>query len=1449
MPSNTQKLIQTISNNRAFTAKWPFDEKKPLDSLPWYPVWLNEQMGLMNTVAGTSDKSVILDFLCILDLNQDLMSFLGDFKITEEVIKGYYFNDFSTEDRQNLFRLYRIWIDDQFSLITNSLEEDRIQKALGAANRDHLRDNLAELGRVIAEGQTRKGEEKKEYESLEEVKRKIIVAEDLGWNPKDTSPEKLLKELNRRIEAKQKEIKTREQQLGKGTAPKSFKGTLENYRNMLGAETEVLKAQVNRLLSFNQDLVQHITLLQKAREGTVQARKKGESLLKVTKTEVGDHVKEFSKGKKGLDPYLSSTRESAQSEMEQLYEELNPLLQAISDLNNEIVVHETALRRTNEPILGGIEQQISHDELEALVKEKQKRLDAMYDRKDQIFLRIGQLQSKVNTLKTTYESQISDERQFEENARHQLNLLKTIPRIEKALNIYCSYYKGAFPLFLYVGSFVRGDGDVLHSPSLIGKGMDLLVKLPMVGAGLTDIEKCKAYDTGSMTLSLKLGLSVGVDAEVFSAKAGLAVEYNAGISVADERTFQTTAEFVLKAAAGIEIKEFFKFALEVEIAKWKGGFVFQDHYHWAAWLAARWGHFCARASACDVYLSSSNIGPDHRPDQKALDELDRLTAQFLNDNEMIQTVYAEIRQYLDYPVGRSKQSGFFESGKLNIGLLGAELETQGNFRPAEPDMMVVRNENGKAVEYEASYEVAQYGGSLSVAGYTLQITYSETKHCPVTIYDGEVLTVTFSPIPPPELWVQILDIFMGVLTGTGDVKARILTLFKETFKVALQKVITTFASKYILEKTKTMEINFFFTEGTLALQYVRTSVAFGKKFEKSVPVWEFVYVDLGAEFNYVRTFNEGLGYRSITYPQYVHHGLKGILKQKQPMEGRKIYTLRPDSMSGEELWKKWVDVHKHDLWHMFMAIGSKDSTIRKELTRFNSKSEVQALVSQCEQKASSGRYKLPGEGLVPYITGYIPNQAVQAMNVLIKHTLVMKNKDGFEDISTAYNEILPAFNSVLDAEYRSIKNEEEANFKKRFKAVLPPPKTVSQEVGQIFGSRDEQMFFDIGWASQLHQETGKAMKSCEKCLQEFKDYDLAKDMLLNAILPEKYWVDDKDSAICMACRKKIEASLFSSNKHHCRICGGIFCENCCPSRAVDASISKSKIRVCRPCFEKISAAKAGTGLPMPFQLPKPKLAKSSTAARELPRPTLRRSETPPPPQPVVSQSVQQQSSLMKTGTNGDSVPKSLMSVGKGDQQAFKPKQPSGDKKPQSGKQQVSSSGGKPKQPGPGEWYSDDHINYLMEHYLAGRHDTAVVGGISAHLHGGGTLRENLQDRTEIAFVQDQAQMVVPVNINENHWVGLYIHFTNPDYQAPTIVHVDPYGNIPAQDLGAAIARIFPRCTLQISRTRYQASGDGINCGPWTVALLEHLAKNNGTLPAMGLIDINRRRAQDRALLA
>jgi len=421
---------------------------------------------------------------------------------------------------------------------------------------------------------------------------------------------------------------------------------------------------------------------------------------------------------------------------------------------------------------------------------------------------------------------------------------------------------------------------------------------------------------------------------------------------------------------------------------------------------------------------------------------------------------------------------------------------------------------------------------------------------------------------------------------------------------------------------------------------------------------------------------------------------------------------------------------------------------------------------------------------------------------------------------TDFNAILPAFEALMEADYRKTKEQQLSDRKLRFKRVQPPPKTVEEKVQEVFKPGDDQLIRSVGWAAQLQQETGKDMKACIKCLNDVKNYDQAKMLLLQPVIPTKYWADDKDVSACTSCKKAFRSSLLSSNKHHCRICGGIFCSACSPQRRVNDAISKSKVRVCEACFSKEGMAQTLNNI---------EFLKEIERRREMPLP---RKKSP-----------SKKSGLQaKTGTGSKLIsPKSAVTS--------ENKPPLSSKKndwklaPNQAAKVPMNQGGGIKKPGARELYTDDHINWLLTLHLGDRQDTDVINGISAHLHGGRTLRQNLFDGLQSVAKKGQTKMVVPVNVHGSHWVGVYVHFLTESREDGLMYHVDPLGGRPTKDLAEALEFNFPRLKLNVSRVRYQQ--DNFNCGPWVVALLEYMVRHDGDLPRKNAINITARRAQDR----
>ena len=1176
--SKKAQLIESIKKNEAYQYRWPYNPQAPLEHLDSYITWLGKQSRLVDAIGETTDTKKIEKFCITLQANGDLWGFLEKKGYKTSQLADFAWQDFPREERDKLCKIYRGWIRDQYELIENAALEASVNDALVGESGEHgqesVKSNLDQL-RVLIDS------EKVARKDHVEVARKILDHLKLKWDLKKKSSKDLIDELVKRIREQQKLLDKWAGEEQAESVPFLYKGDLEDYHRETHSHLEHCTSEGTVLQEFLMDYLK-TTGDQTGRDlnapiDSLKGSRTLTQLQKSTQEQLNLHKKNFGVQKPVVDETLQDVQGTIRNEYGALYLELPPLLERIVKLTNDMQLADQFFSRHPDYV-----EQFADTELVLDYQTQKAELQSASERQDQIFLRLASLQEQMDILKEAYAGGLQGEKQFEEHAQRQLDLIRTIPKLEEAMNIYCANYKAAFPLFLWIGAFVRGDGEFFQSKSNFGKAMDFAFKLPLTGLALRDMEKVRSYDTGSMALSLKLGLSVGIDGGSVAAKVGLAVQYDASIEAADNRRFETVCGFTLQAGGGVKVGEFFEVAFKVEIAKWKFGFTFQDHYHWAAWLAARWSHFVARARACDVYMSTNNVSADYRPDPQVLEDLDRLTREFLSENALVQDLYAEIRQYLSFPVERTRAAGMFTGvsveAKVDLKYFGGMgLALEGTRE--ETSIFIQEEEQGKLVELTTKYQSYCFGGQITFSKFSLQWDLTYTKNHPAPPENGLILNI-YMPIPATELAVKILDVFLGALTSQGrvqsvdQVKLMIKKLFTDSFKLAVETVLAKYASSYLAAKEKLLEISFDLGVGGVGptLQYLRTRSVFSKEFEKSVPVYKGIYLDLGASFEYVRTSEEIASWHSLSYLNYLYYALRRISPMQQPQKGKQSYTVRPDNVCGAGLWEQYVKDNKHQLWHLFVSIGQNAPHTIADLEKSKAKTEVDKLRTACKVAAGSGRYKLTalGDSVWRIVPGYLPAWGQLGMS-LMKPMSKLHDLQGFEDSEVVYKQIYPVFMKYMDAEATATGEEEKQNEKLMIRVE---PEYVEHNVNKVFKPQSG----NLSTLARLSEETRKHIHSCAKCLEEVKgDYEEARYRLSSPVIPEKYWVEDKRQDTCGACNKLIKPTahvLYTvTNKHHCRICGGIFCEACCPETSLHRSISLLNVRVCKSCKTLIDLKK------------------------------------------------------------------------------------------------------------------------------------------------------------------------------------------------------------------------------------------------------------------------------------
>ncbi|CAH8850963.1 unnamed protein product [Trichobilharzia szidati] len=72
--------------------------------------------------------------------------------------------------------------------------------------------------------------------------------------------------------------------------------------------------------------------------------------------------------------------------------------------------------------------------------------------------------------------------------------------------------------------------------------------------------------------------------------------------------------------------------------------------------------------------------------------------------------------------------------------------------------------------------------------------------------------------------------------------------------------------------------------------------------------------------------------------------------------------------------------------------------------------------------------------------------------------------------------------------------------------------------------------------------------------------------VLRERLTNRQWTKDDEAMTCFGCDREFS---ISTRRHHCRNCGGIFCQTCSSNRAA-TTFSKDPVRVCQACYKELT---------------------------------------------------------------------------------------------------------------------------------------------------------------------------------------------------------------------------------------------------------------------------------------
>lgn len=572
----------------------------------------------------------------------------------------------------------------------------------------------------------------------------------------------------------------------------------------------------------------------------------------------------------------------------------------------------------------------------------------------------------------------------EHNARiEQMQRLETLAVTATTLNAYCSVYDMGFDKILGIGLLIQG--DLSTRQSVLGQ---VVAAAPVA---------CSATDTGSMGVSFKLGISYGINmAGAGAAEVGLALQYDAGISNSDDRRFRSVSSFRVIAFGEAKVPVLARAAIEATLYRDKTVFVFQDAYHWAAWVTRKWAHAVAIYKACDRYCLGNPDRFDKQPTPQELRQFQERAAFILRENEHLSQVMEEIAQYNNLPITRVQDKALLESVKASVALADGALaaasevarETTATFyraKRAPSGGDVVTTSTGQT--QLQSKRVTTWTGALSGRALVLdvQVGFTDIEHHPVPDNDGLYVNVKVgltglsgwslgaqpASAAPPEvltqfekrlkdiagLWGQIKEALGGFTSTLGEGGDCPLELSEVGASVGGARLELNYLYSVVDSVVDPVVAGQRHKDGKWVLQYSRLVFERGSSLSVDLPVGSTgVTLKGSASMSFSRTYLERPGSNTMSYWLTVYNGLHNIGAQDaHVVSGRS--TARPPAASGEALWTQYKRSKERRLQALFSNIATEGSWVRREIDSANCPvAKARAFKDAC------AHYKTRGQG-------------------------------------------------------------------------------------------------------------------------------------------------------------------------------------------------------------------------------------------------------------------------------------------------------------------------------------------------------------------------------------------------------------------------------------------------------------------------------------------------------
>ncbi|KAM3822256.1 FYVE and coiled-coil domain-containing protein 1 isoform 1-T2 [Vipera latastei] len=190
-------------------------------------------------------------------------------------------------------------------------------------------------------------------------------------------------------------------------------------------------------------------------------------------------------------------------------------------------------------------------------------------------------------------------------------------------------------------------------------------------------------------------------------------------------------------------------------------------------------------------------------------------------------------------------------------------------------------------------------------------------------------------------------------------------------------------------------------------------------------------------------------------------------------------------------------------------------------------------------------------------------------------------EEALKEMQAVKRDLYVQLNLSMDqvTEYKAIqqkKDEEIAELKEVLKRAQTEVSRTNKQIQDYYGKfnemKSERDNNETKLLAELDDLTRTKQFLEEKLIELLRDKDALwqkSDALefQQKLTAEQRWLGDAEVTSCLDCQKEFG---WLNRRHHCRMCGCIFCYYCCNNYAFSKQTGK-KERCCRACFKKVTA--------------------------------------------------------------------------------------------------------------------------------------------------------------------------------------------------------------------------------------------------------------------------------------